>query len=75
MMPATSEDGQRKEVTAFTLTLLESTGWYKTRMDLATPAVFGKGAGCDLVKDTCTTYAQANPLQNYYCPAGRKDSE
>jgi hypothetical protein len=27
MMPATSEDGQRKEITAFTLTLLESTGW------------------------------------------------
>lgn len=48
---------------------------YKSRMDLAMPAIFGKGAGCDLVKDTCENYIKANPTQNYYCPADRKESE
>jgi hypothetical protein len=27
MMPATSEDGAPKQITPFTLTLLEATGW------------------------------------------------
>jgi hypothetical protein len=42
-------------------------------MELAMPAVFGKGAGCELVKDTCDAFMKANPAQNYYCQAGRKD--
>jgi hypothetical protein len=75
MMPATSEDGQRKEITAFTLTLLESTGWYKANLDLAQPAVFGKGAGCELVKESCDAYVKQNPQQNYYCRADRKDAD
>lgn len=75
MMPATSEDGQRKEVTEFTLTLLESTGWYKANMELAQPSVFGKGAGCDLLKDSCDAYTRRNPAQNFYCPAERKDGD
>ncbi|KAF6258812.1 hypothetical protein COO60DRAFT_1516905 [Scenedesmus sp. NREL 46B-D3] len=55
MMPATSADGTPKQITPFTLTLLEATGWYKTRMDLAQAPVFGKGAG------------SKNPWQNFYC--------
>lgn len=75
MMPATSEDGQSKQVTEFTLTLLDATGWYKTRLDLAQPATFGRGAGCALLQDTCSAYIEANPLQNYYCPAEREEGD
>ena len=48
---------------------------YKANMDLAQPALFGKGAGCELLKEMCEAYIQKNPSQNYYCPADRKDSE
>lgn len=75
MMPATSEDGAPKQITPFTLTLLEATGWYKTRMDLAQAPVFGKGAGCDLAMDTCTNFMAKNPWQNYYCPAKNENTD
>ncbi|KAF8061962.1 leishmanolysin-like peptidase [Scenedesmus sp. PABB004] len=75
MMPATSEDGAVKRITEFTLTLLESTGWYTTRMDLAQPANFGKGAGCDLAMESCGTFLARNPRQNYYCPADRENAD
>lgn len=44
-------------------------------MQLAQPALFGRKAGCELLKDSCDAYAQKNPAQNYYCPAARKDGE
>lgn len=44
-------------------------------MDLAQPAVFGKGAGCALVEDSCDAYVKKHPAQNYYCPASNKDGE
>jgi hypothetical protein len=44
-------------------------------MDLAQPAVFGRGAGCELVKDTCDAYMKQFPAQNYYCPANQKDAD
>jgi hypothetical protein len=44
-------------------------------MELAQPAVFGKGAGCELVKDTCDAFIKQTPAQNYYCPAEQKDGE
>lgn len=44
-------------------------------MDLAQPALFGKGAGCDLLKDTCEAYTKKYPSQNYYCPPEKKDGE
>lgn len=75
MMPATSEDGATKQITPFTLTLLDSTGWYETRHDLAQPATFGKNAGCSLVTETCSAFMAQNPLQNYYCPKQQQDSD
>jgi hypothetical protein len=48
---------------------------YKANLDLAQPAVFGKGAGCELVKESCDAYVKQNPQQNYYCRADRKDGE
>jgi len=48
---------------------------YKANMELAQPSVFGKGAGCDLLKDSCDAYTRRNPAQNFYCPAERKDGE
>lgn len=44
-------------------------------MELAQPAVFGKGAGCELVKETCDAYVKETPTQNYYCPKERKDGK
>lgn len=44
-------------------------------MKLAQPALFGKGAGCELVKETCEAYIKRNPAQNYYCSADQKDGE
>jgi hypothetical protein len=44
-------------------------------MELAMPAVFGKGGGCALVKDSCAAFVKANPLQNYYCPAARREAD
>lgn len=48
---------------------------YNANMELAQPSVFGKGAGCDLLKDSCDAYTRRNPAQNFYCPAERKDGE
>eukprot|EP00775_Hariotina_reticulata_P005454 gene5454-5688_t len=75
MMPATSEDGAIKSVTNFTLTLLDSTGWYSTRKDLAQPALFGAGAGCDLAMGPCNTFIEKNPQQNLYCTANRLEAD
>jgi hypothetical protein len=44
-------------------------------MELAQPAVFGKGAGCELVKETCDAYIKQAPAQNYYCHAEQLDGE
>lgn len=46
---------------------------YVTRKDLAQPALFGAGAGCDLAMDTCQAYVAKTPGQNLYCPADKKD--
>lgn len=48
---------------------------YKTRMDLAQPATFGRGAGCSLAMDSCNAFVKKHPDQNLYCAADRADGE
>ncbi len=44
-------------------------------MDLAQPATFGRGAGCDLVMQSCNEYVKKHPNQTLYCRPDRADGE
>jgi len=70
MQPATSEDGQRKRMTAFTLEFLADTGWYVTDAygSAAQELEWGRGAGCSFVQGSCNTFLKEKPLQPFFCP-------
>lgn len=58
----------RQHLTAFTLGLLEDTGWYKPNYSLSENIGFGLGACCDFVEKDCIEDGEINPpFDEYFC--------
>lgn len=72
--PATS-DGSVVRISPFTLAFLEDSGWYTADVTKSIPLTWGKGQGCDFLRD-CSKYVTANPTNDFFCSsAALKNSE
>ena len=69
LMTALAETAHvRQHLTAFTLGLLEDTGWYKPNYSLSENVAFGLGAGCDFVEKDCIENGEVKPpFDEYFC--------
>jgi len=58
----------QQHLTAFTLGLLEDSGWYSPNYSLSENVAFGLGAGCDFVEKDCIENGEIKPpFDEYFC--------
>lgn len=67
MQPGNNEDAQRQRITAFTLALLEDSGWYVPKDNLAQMLEWGAQEGCEFVYKHCRQFMKQAPRQQYFC--------
>lgn len=56
-------------ITAFTLALLEGSGWYQVNYSLADSMTWGQNQGCAFLDTTCVNSQTQTPSFKEFCPA------
>ena len=59
---------------AFTLALLEDSGWYKANYQKAEPIIFGQGEGCEFIYKTCIHSVTKQARYAEFCSTSGQDA-
>jgi len=63
----TASDMKDRRMSAFTLALLEGTGWYQVNYEYAEPMTYGKNAGCAFLDTECINRETLEPNFKEFC--------